>query len=130
MSIQLSDLAVIVNSDVVGIVPNSLKYTEGFGEQTVRTMSIGSGAVEQIFANDLEDAMSKIMFDIPTTVENVELARKWKAAQNANVVQLAGKTSEGTVTKTFTQAALTGDYEVEIGADTNISLEWMANAAI
>jgi len=128
--IQLTDATLLANNEVVGIVPNSLKYTEGFGEQKVRSTSIGGGKVEQIYARDLESALSKLMFDLPTTPENVALAREWKANGNLNVFQIAGFTAEGEVTRTFGQAAVVNDYEVEIGADTNISVEVQSNAAI
>ncbi len=130
MSIQLSDAAVLVNDEVVAIVPNSLKYTEGFGEQNIRAASVGGGAVEQVYSQDLETALSKAMFDIHTTPSNVKLARSWKSNGNQNVVQIAGKTSEGTLTRTFTQAAMTGDPEIEIASEGVINIEFMSNAAI
>jgi len=130
MSIQLSDAAVLVNDEVVAIVPNSLKFTEGFGEQTVRAASVGGGAVEQIYSRDVETALSKVMFDLHTTPANVKLQRAWKANANQNVVQIAGKTTEGDMTRTFTQAAMTGDPEIEIGTEGVINIEFMSNAAI
>ena len=130
MSIQLSDAALLVNDEVVAIVPNSLKFTEGFGEQSVRAASVGGGSVEQVYSRDLETALSKTMFDIHTTPSNVKLARNWKSNGNQNVVQIAGKTSEGDMTRTFTQAAMTGDPEIEIGSEGIINIEFMSNAAI
>ena len=130
MSIQLSDAAVLVNDEVVAIVPNSLKYTEGLGEQSVRAASVGGGAVEQVYSRDLETALSKCMFDIHTTPANVKLARSWKTNANQNVVQIAGSTSEGDMTRTFTQAAMTGDPEIEIGSEGMINIEFQSNAAI
>ncbi len=130
MSIQLSDAAVLVNDEVVAIVPNSLKYTEGFGEQTVRAASVGGGSVEQVYSRDLETALSKVMFDIHTTPANVKLARSWKANGNQNVVQIAGKTPEASMTRTFTQAAMVGDPEIEIGSEGVINIEFMSNSAI
>lgn len=130
MPIQLSDAAILVNDEVVAIVPNTLKYTEGFGEQQVRAASVGGGAVEQIYSRDVETSLSKIMFDLHTTPDNVKLARSWKSNGNENVVQIAGKTTEGDVTRTFTQAAFTGDPEIEIGTEGVINIEFMSNAAI
>ena len=130
MPIQLSDATVLVNDEVIMIVPNSLKYTEGFGEQSVRAGSIGGGAVEQVYSRDVETSLSKVMFDIHTTPANVKLARTWKANANENVVQIAGKTAEGDTTRTFTQAAMTGDPEIEISTEGVIGVEFMSNAAI
>lgn len=111
-------------------MPNSLSYTEGFGEQQVRAVSVGEGRVEQVYARDLESAFSTVKFSLPTTPENVRLARSWKSNGNLNVVQIAGRTSEGEVTRTFARAALTADYEVNIGTETDIEIEFMSDAAI
>lgn len=130
MGVQVSNAAVTVNNNVIAIVPNSLAYTEGFGEQTVRAASAGGGQVEQIFSSNIETSFSMVKFDLPATVENIALAREWKAAANQNLVQIAGRTVDGNVTRTFTQAALLTDYEVALGSDTNISVEFNANPAI
>ncbi len=128
---QLTDATLVVNNEAVGIVPNSLKYTEGFGEQQVRPVSIGGGKTEQVFARNLETNFSKVMFELHTTPENVALARRWKANGNANVISIAGETSDGkNVTRTFNRAAIVNDYEVQIGSDTNIAIEAAAEAAI
>lgn len=115
----------------MGIVPNSLKYREGLGEQVVRAMSVGDGKTEQVYARNLETNFGMIGFQLPTTPENIKLARSWKANANRNVVALAGSTPDGgTLTRTFTQAAITNDYEVEIGTETSIEVEFLSNAAI
>ena len=130
MGIQVADAAVTVNNNVVAIVPNSLVYTEGKGEQTMRAASAGGGQVEPIYSNNIETNLSMCRFDLPATVENIDLAREWKSNSNQNLVQLAGRTAEGNVTRTFTQAALLTDYEVPLGSDTNITIEFRANPAI
>ena len=130
MSIQLSDATVLVNDEVVAIIPNTLKFTEGLGEQNVRAASVGGGAVEQVYSNDVETALSKVMFDLPTTPTNVKLARTWKSNKNQNVVAIAGKTAEADLTRTFTQAAMTNDPEIEISSEGVINVEFMSNAAI
>jgi hypothetical protein len=127
--IQLSDAAVVVNNEAVAVIPNTVKFTEGFGEQKMRAASIGDGKVEQIFSNDVETSFSKIMFEVPTTVDNISLVRSWKALQNGNVVSIAGTNSEGTITRTFQKAAILGDYEVEIGSEASISVEMSSSAA-
>jgi len=130
MSIQLTDAAVIANNEVVGVIPNSVSFTEGFGEQVVRAVSIGGGKVEQVYARNLETNFGTLKFSLPTTPENVRLARQWKTNGNQNVFQIAGSTPEGTVTRTFTGAALCNDYEVPIGTEANIEIEIKANAPI
>lgn len=128
--IQLTDIAVEVNNETVAIVPNSLEYTEGRGEQKIRPMSTGGGAVEQVFANDLETNMGMVKFSIPGTIENIALALSWKTNKNANVVGLSGSNADGDFTRTFTQAALTGDYNIPIGTEADIEIEFHSNQPI
>ena len=128
--IQVSDATLLANNEAVGVKPNSLKYTEGKGEQKLRPLSIGDGAVENVFANDLETSVSKLMFALPTTIENIALALKWKQAKNQNVFAIAGSTVDGDVTRTFTGAAVVNDYEVPIGTEADIEIEIHANPAI
>lgn len=128
--IQLTDAAVIVNNESVGVKPNSVEFDEGRGEQKIRPVSIGEGKTEQVFANDLETNVAMVKFAIPSTVENIALALGWKNNKNRNVIQLAGRTDDGTMTRTFTQAALTANYKIPIGTEADIELEFMANPPI
>lgn len=128
--IQVTDATVLVNNEAIGIVPNSLKFTEGFGERKKRTVSVGDGKTEQIYARDNETRKGRVMFELPTTIDNIALARAWAANDDRNVVQIAGQTVDGELTRTYTQAAVINDYEVEVGTETNISIEIEANAPI
>lgn len=128
--IQLADAAVVVNNEAVAIMPNTLMFKEGLGEQNVRAASVGSGKVEQVYARNVETSVGAVKFELPTTPENIKLARAWKANQNQNVVQVAGSTPEGEVTRTFTGAALVTDYEVNVGSETSIEVEFHTNPAI
>lgn len=128
--IQLTDATLVANNEVVGIVPNSMSFTEGKGEQTLRAMSIGNGAIAQVFANNLETSFSKLKFSLHATVENIQSALDWKNNSNANLFQIAGSTLDGDVTRSFTQAAVTNDYDVNIGTEADIEIEIMSNAAI
>lgn len=128
--IQLTDATVLANNEAIGIVPNSLKYTEGLGEQSVRAASSGGGKVEQVYAADVESKFSTLKFELPSTPENIALARAWKVNNPLNVFQIVGSTSEGTVTRTFQRASVTPDYEVGIGSEENIEIEIKSDAAI
>jgi len=128
--IQLSDATFIVNDEAIATIPNSITFTEGLGEQSVKAASIGGGAVEAIYSNDLQSAFSMVKADIPSTPENIDLARTWKLNRNNNVVQIVGETIEGTVTRTFARAALTSNYEIGIGSESAITIEFKALTAI
>lgn len=128
--IQLSDASVIVNNEPVPVIPDSVKFREGLGTQKMRTASIGGGEVEAVYANSLEDKLGNVMFDMPSTPETIALARKWKLLKNQNVVQIIGATVDGNVTRTFAQAAILNDYEVGIGSDSNIGIEFKSRQAV
>lgn len=128
MSIQLSDASLLINNEVVPYVPNTLAFTEGFGEQTVRAAVIGNGKVEQVYSRNAETAVGRVKFELHTTPDNVKLARQWKSRGNRNVVQIVGITDDGEeITRTFSASAVTNDYEVQIGSETTIEIEIMGN---
>lgn len=131
MSIQLSNVQLSINNDVVGHVANTVTYTEGFGEQQVRAESIGGGRVNQVYSDNVEGKFSTVKFSVMPHIQNIEKARDWKVNRNQNVVEISGRTDDGEIlSRTITQAALINDYEVAIGSDTNIDLEFMGNQAI
>lgn len=130
MSVQLADPLVTVNNNPIAVIPNSVKYTEGLGEQTLRAASLGGGNVEQVYSHNVETNFSMVSFEMPSTVENIDQAREWKTNRNQNLVQIAGSTPEGQITRTFSQAAFLNDYEVELGSETNITVEFKSNASV
>jgi hypothetical protein len=132
MAETLTDATVVVNNDTIAVLTNSITFTEGLGEQKMRVVSLGGGATEQIYSNDLETNFSTVSFDLPSTSGpdgNIEKAKIWKANGNANVVQVAGENADGSIVRTFTGAAVTANYEVNIGVDATISIEFTSNSA-
>jgi hypothetical protein len=130
MSEQLSNGSVLVNNDVVAIIPNTLTYTEGLGEQSIRAASAGGNQTEQVFSDNVEMRYSTIKFELPSTITNIEKLRQWKQNKNQNLVQIQGRTADGTLSRTFAQAALLTDYEVPLTNDGNITVEWRSNPAV
>ncbi len=128
--IQLSDATFIVNNEPVATIPNTIAFTEGLGEQSMKAASIGGGATEPIFANDLETNFSMVKAELPSTPENITLVRSWKTNRNNNVVQIIGVTPEGTLTRTFARAALTADYEIGLGSDATIPVDFKSAPAV
>ena len=74
---QISDAVVEVNNDQVGIVPNSLSFNEGLGEQRILAVSEGGGQISQVFSNDLETAFGMVRFSLRSTAPNIERVRQW-----------------------------------------------------
>ncbi len=124
----ISTPSVIINNIAIAIVPNSLKYTEGLGESVMRTQSAGGGTVDVVYSINAESRMSKLSFEILNTADNIDLARGWKTNENQNAISLVD--SQSNLSRNFANMALTSDYEVNLGADTTISIEFMGNGAV
>lgn len=127
----LSTPTLIINNQPVYIVPNSATYIEGFGEQQVKTQSAGGGSIQNVFIDNAESKFSTFKFSLHPTSDNIALARSWKANGNANAVSMTGQNENGVYfTRSFQHAALTNNFEVGLGADKTIDLEWASDAAV
>jgi hypothetical protein len=126
----LSTPQIIVNNVTVSIKPNSFSYTEGFGEQEMRVQSAGGNSVETVWAQNVNMSLSDVKWEMEPTDENIELIRTWKINQNDNAITAHSTSSDGTLTRSFDNAALTNNYEVNLKSDGAISLEWKARPAV
>jgi len=126
MAIALARPSIIINNTPIQVVPNTTVYTEGKGEQNVRTQSAGGGSVEIVVSENVETNISKVNFSIMPTPENIEAARGWKSNPGANAINIVS----GEFNRSITSATLTNDYEVNLGSDTTIDLEFMGAPAV
>lgn len=133
MSTALANPTVVVNNVTIAVVPNSVKYTEGLGEQNMRAASSGGGSVEQVFSRNIENNFSMVSFSVFNSPANIATARVWKTNENQNVISISGTVTDNGVSSTFsrsfTNAAILNNYEVNLGADTEIELEFQSDAA-
>ncbi len=128
MSVQMNDIAVLVNNETVAYTADSLSWKDGFGEYAVRNAIVGGGQTEQVFSKDLATKVGMVKFSIPTTAENDKLKRQWKSNDNNNVVELVGPRGSN-FTKIFTLAAILEDPESSAATDGNIEIEFNSNPA-
>ena len=124
--VKLSNPTVVVNNGSVAVVPNSVSYTEGFGEQEIKVQSAGGGSVQTVLSTNVETNCSMVKFSLHNTAENIDLIRTWKTNLNNNVISITG---EG-LTRSFANAALINDYEVALGSDSTIDVEFKGDAAV
>jgi len=73
-----STLTIIVDGIPIPVVPNSIKYTKGFGTKKVRSVSLGGGIVDTVTTENDEDKIGKVLFQIPTTDAQVQLITVWE----------------------------------------------------
>lgn len=124
-AIKIVDPQVVVNDAAVKVVPNSVSYTEGFGEQKSEIQSAGGGVVEKVDSQNVETALSSVKFSMFPTLDNINLARSLKAGAPSVI-----KITDGSgFSRTFTCATLNNDYDVNVGSDEQIDLEFMTQAA-
>ena len=123
---RLANPTVVINNQSVMVVPNSVKFIEGLGEQKVEPQSAGGTSIQAVYAEDVSTRVSSFSFELANTEAHIALCRQWKLNGNNNVILATGDT----FTRTFTNMAFTSNYDVPLGADTNISVEFMGNPAV
>lgn len=123
---RIANPSVLVNNMPIAIIPNSFDFTEGLGEQTVEPQSAGGNQTVSVYSEDVKSRLSTVKFALANTDANINMARSWKTNANNNVIIVNGES----MSRTFTNASLTADYEVPLGADTNLELEWKSDSAV
>ena len=127
----LADPSIVVNDAPINIVPNSVVYKEGAGEQLVRAASTGGGNTVQVYSNNVETNFGMVKFEFFPSPDLIEFFRGVKKNLNNNVVVLTGTTTDGqTLRRTFNRASILNDYEVNIGSDTTVEVEFNSDPAI
>lgn len=129
MAIQVSNPTVTINNEVFAIVANSCSYTEGFGEQEMEMASAGGDQTEQVFIEKIETKFSMFKIEFWSDIEKIKAVRKFKANKNQNLILMSASNADGILSRTFSQASLINDYEVGLGSDTKIALEFKSNPA-
>ncbi len=127
MANQISDPSVVVNNVAVAIAPNSLEFSEGFGEQEILVQSAGGGALQQVYSDNVETSLGMVKFSMRSTVENINLVRSWKANRNRNAVTVTATNDDGTFTRTFANAAIVSDYTVALSSDGVVEIEFKSD---
>jgi len=133
MATVIANPQVIVNNIPQAIKPNSLSFTEGFGEQILRAASAGGKSVVQILADNVEDNFSDVKFSLDNTIDNIETARVWKSQPGQNGIVVTGTVTDGSTTtnfrRVFNNASLMNNYDVNLGSDVSIDLEFRSDPA-
>lgn len=133
MSVALANPTVTVNNEAWKVVPNSVKFTEGLGEQNMRAASSGGANTEQVYSQNVENNFSKVTAQFFPDPEQIDKIRAVKVNNNNNLIVLTGNVTDKGVVKSlkrsFTNAAILTDYDVELGADTVIEIEFQSDPA-
>lgn len=119
---QLSTPRVIVDGVVIPVVPNSVTVRIP-GDSKVRAMSAGGGSVQAVHGVDASTLIGHVKFDIPSTAQNADRVRAWKANM-LNGIGMTVNVIEDTVQFPHQNMHLTKETSVAMTADGNISCEF------
>lgn len=119
---QIAAPQLMLNNVNIAIIPNTFKYTEGLGEQTMKTASAGGGSVVQVIADDASKKKSKCEFQFYADASLIALTKTVKQNLNRNII--SGVDPQSDWSRTFQQAILVNDYEIETGPDGKLTLQF------
>lgn len=123
----LSNPVVEIDDEPIVIVPNSLAFKKGYGDNTVKIQSAGGGSVVAAVSEDASTKKSMVKFKILSTSENFDLLEYWLERRNIGVTI---DISEGEFAEGFEQMVLISEPDRELGADTEIEVTFEGQPAI
>ena len=125
----MSAPSVIIDNEVIAIVPNSFKFNLGLGAKNVRVASSGGDATEIVSTDNVEEKKGKASFSIISDPEKLQdIVQKLKTwGKGKHVIQ--GINNFG-FEITIAEARLVTSPDIETGADSVIELEWEGKEAI
>ena len=129
MSVQLNDVIVLINNEQLAYTADSLSFSLGKGEASVRSATAGGGQVDVIYSQDLSTRVGMVKLSLPSTESNIAFVKTVKSNRNANVVELIGPTGSK-FTATFSGMALINEPEFNLSSDGNIELDIQGNPAV
>ena len=122
--IILSDPQITLNDDLLTIVGNSVSYTTGDGERSIKAAGTGGGKAVLTISENVESKFSTAKFAVFTTVENADIVEQAIKRLNSNVLVVSGTDPFGNnLRKTFTNAVITNNPEFNLVADGQIDVE-------
>lgn len=124
---SVSTPIVIINNQVIAVIPGSVSYTEGLGEQTVRVQSAGGGSVQQVYSDNAETKFSTVKLSLINEIFNINSSRGWKTNSNNNTISFV---DDDEFTRRFQFMALINDYDVKLSPDGSMDLEFHGMSAV
>ena len=115
---QISDPSVVVNDITVNVVPNSVSYKSGKGEQSVKVQSAGNGLVSVVTSTNVETKKGMVKFSVYSTEQAIQLKELWQSNGGGNVIEL------GSVNLTMSQGTMVNDPEITLSDDGKVELEF------
>ena len=122
--IILNDPQVTLNDELLAIVGNSVSYTTGDGERSIKAAGTGGGKGVLTISENIETKISTAKFSVFTTVRNSDTIDQAIKRLNNNVLVIAGTDPFGnSLRKTFTNTIVTNNPEFNLASDGQIDVE-------
>lgn len=121
----LYSVKIQINDEDIFIKPNSLSFSDGFGEVTTRSVAAGN-SLRNIAARNLETAQSMCKFTLLVEDDTPDKVREWKNNIGGNTINL----SSANFTRSFTGMSISPEVEISIGSEGELELEFKGNPAI
>lgn len=122
--IILVDASVEVDDEPVTVEGNTLVLIEGQGTVTTKAATKG-GRVVAVHSEDITTKVGMIKFEMPASVDSMNLARDFKARGAGRVVRVSGTDAAGNrLGRTLTQGVMTNDPEKAIQNEGKIAIEF------
>ena len=127
----LNDPQVTLNDELLAIVGNSVSFTSGDGERSVKAAGTGGGKGVLTISENVETKISTGKFSVFTTVGNVDIIDLAIKRLSNNVVVIAGTDPFGnSIRKTFTNAIIMNNPEFNLQADGQIDIEFSSDPVV
>ena len=122
--IILNDPQITLNDELLAIVGNSVSFTTGDGERSIKAAGTGGGKGVLTISENVETKISTAKFAVFATVNNVDVIDQAIKRLNNNVLVIAGTDPFGnSLRKTFTNSTITNNPEFNLQADGQIDIE-------
>ena len=122
--IILVDASIEVDDETVSVEGNTIVIVEGQGETTVKAASKG-GVPVVVSSQDITTKIGMVKFEMPASVESMNLSRDFKARGAGRVVRVSGTDAAGNrLGRTLTQGVMTNDPDKAIQSEGKIPIEF------
>lgn len=129
--IILNNPQVTLNDELLAIVGNSVSYTTGDGERSIKAAGTGSGKGVLTISENVETKISTAKFSVFATVGNADVIEQAIKRLNNNVLVIAGTDTFGnSLRKTFTNAVIMNNPEFNLQQDGQIDVEMSSDPAV
>lgn len=123
--IILVDASIEVDDEPVTIEANTIVIVEGQGTSTTKAASRGGRPVI-VISEDISGKIGQIKFEMPASVNSMNVSRDFKARGAGRVVRASGTDPAGNrLGRTLTQGIMTNDPEKAIQNEGKIPIEFM-----